>query len=191
MGGRFGIWWRITMHQTGRSQKRTNKWFAGSPFGNPKKFAGFGNSVLFFGNAKGNPKKFAGFRNSVLFFRKKSQANSVLFFRTSKRNARKNSGTANKNFPKFASKFGNKLVTKRVAKDIDPTRVKRIELTNKEKIRNRLETQAYFPQQSTGFLSVLRKTILDYFLPFPPAPPLDDKRNALPDHRKNKKGSQR
>ena len=168
MGGRFGIWWRITMHQTGRSQKRTNKWFAGSPFGNPKKFAGFRNSVLFFGNAKGNPKKFAGFRNSVLFFRKKSQANSVLFFRT-----------AHKNFPKFASKFGNKLVTKRVAKDIDPTRVKRIELTNKEKIRNRLETQAYFPQQSTGFLSVLRKTILDYFLPYPPAPPLKDERNCF------------
>ena len=149
MGGRFGIWWRITMHQTGRSQKRTNKWFAGSPFRNPKKFAGFGNSVLFFGNAKGNPKKFAGFRNSVLFFGKKSQANSVLFFR------------------------------KRVAKDIDPTRVKRIELTNKEKIRNRLETQAYFPQQSTGFLSVLRKTILDYFLPYPPAPPLKDERNCF------------
>ena len=137
------------MHQTGRSQKRTNKWFAGSPFRNPKKFAGFGNSVLFFGNAKGNPKKFAGFRNSVLFFGKKSQANSVLFFR------------------------------KRVAKDIDPTRVKRIELTNKEKIRNRLETQAYFPQQSTGFLSVLRKTILDYFLPYPPAPPLKDERNCF------------
>ena len=125
------------------------KWFAGSPFRNPKKFAGFGNSVLFFGNAKGNPKKFAGFRNSVLFFRKKSKANSVLFFR------------------------------KRVAKDIDPTRVKRIELTNKEKIRNRLETQAYFPQQSTGFLSVLRKTILDYFLPYPPAPPLKDERNCF------------
>ena len=137
------------MHQTGRSQKRTNKWFAGSPFGNPKKFAGFRNSVLFFGNAKGNPKKFAGFRNSVLFFRKKSKANSVLFFK------------------------------KRVAKDIDPTRVKRIELTNKEKIRNRLETQAYFPQQSTGFLSVLRKTILDYFLPYPPAPPLKDERNCF------------
>ena len=167
MGGRFGIWWRITMHQTGRSQKRTNKWFAGSPFRNPKKFAGFRNSVLFFGNAKGNPKKFAGFRNSTIFFR------------TSKRNARKNSGTANKNFPKFASKFGNKLVTKRVAKDIDTTRVKRIELTNKEKIRNRLETQAYFPQQSTGFLSVLRKTILDYFLPYPPAPPLKDERNCF------------
>ena len=166
------------MHQTGRSQKRTNKWFAGSPFGNPKKIAGFRNSVLFFGNAKGNPKKFTAFRNSTIFFR------------TSKRNARKNSGTANKNFPKFASKFGNKLVTKRVAKDIDPTRVKRIELTNKEKIRNRLETQAYFPKQPS-FLSTLRRTILDYFLPFPPAPPLDDKRNALPDHRKNKKGSQR
>ena len=129
------------MHQTGRSQKRTNKFFAGTPNGffknffpkrNPKKFAGFRNSVLFFGNAKGNPKKFAGFRNSTIFFR------------TSKRNARKNSGTANKNFPKFASKFGNKLVTKRVAKDIDPTRVKRIKPTNKDKIRLRLEKNNYF-----------------------------------------------
>ena len=112
------------MHQTGRSQKRTNKWFAGSPFGNPKKFAGF--------------------RNSVLFFRNKSQANSDLFFRTSKRNTRKNFRTAHKNFPKFASKFGNKLVTKRVAKDIDPTRVKRIKPTNKDKIRLFLEKNNYF-----------------------------------------------
>ena len=151
------------MHQTGRSQKRTNKWFAGSPFGNPKKIAGFRNSVLFFGNAKGNPKKFTAFRNSTIFFRT-SKRNSTIFFRP-----------PHKNFVKF----GNKLVTKRVAKDIDPTRVKRIELTNKEKIRNRLETQAYFPQQSTGFLSVLRKTILDYFLPYPPAPPLKDERNCF------------
>ena len=89
------------------------------------------------------------------------------------------SGIANKNFPKF----GNKSVTKRVAKDIDPTRVKRIELTNKDKIRNRLETQAHFPQESPSFLQVLKKTILDYFLPFPPSPPWDDKRNSLPDHR--------
>ena len=85
------------------------------------------------------------------------------------------SGIANKNFPKF----GNKSVTKRVAKDIDPTRVKRIELTNKDKIRNRLETQAHFPQESPSFLQVLKKTILDYFLPFPPEPPLDDKRKCL------------
>ena len=152
MGGRFGIWWRITMHQTGRSQKRTNKWFAGSPFGNPKKNSGTE-------NAKKNPKKILQ-ENFVDIFFGNVKRNSVLFFR------------------------------KRVAKDIDPTRVKRIELTNKEKIRNRLETQAYFPKQPS-FLSTLRRTILDYFLPFPPAPPLDDKRNALPDHRKNKKGSQR
>ena len=111
----------------------------------------------FFGNVK---RFFSG--RSKRFFR---AANSTIFFRT-----------ANKNFPKF----GNKLVTKRVAKDIDPTRVKRIELTNKDKIRNKLETQAHFPQESPSFLQVLRKTILDYFLPFPPAPPLDDKRNCLP-----------
>ena len=146
------------MHQTGRSQKRTNKFFAGTPNGFFKNFF-----------PKRNPKKFAGFRNSNLFFKNFfPKRNSTIFFRT-----------AHKNFPKFASKFGNKLVTKRVAKDIDPTRVKRIELTNKEKIRNRLETQAYFPQQSTGFLSVLRKTILDYFLPYPPAPPLKDERNCF------------
>jgi len=100
-----------------------------------------------------------------------------------------------KNFQKdFSKKFfanSNKFFRKRVAKDIDPTRVKRIELTNKDKIRNKLETQAHFPQESPSFLQVLRKTILDYFLPFPPAPPLDDKRNALPDHRENKNGSQR
>ena len=98
-------------------------------------------------------------------------------------------GIFQKDFPKgfFGNskinfvKFGNKSVTKRVAKDIDPTRVKRIELTNKEKIRNRLETQAYFPQEKKpGFFSILRRTILDYFLPYPPSPPLDDKRNCLP-----------
>ena len=101
-------------------------------------------------------------------------------------------GIFQKDFPKgfFGNskinfvKFGNKSVTKRVAKDIDPTRVKRIELTNKDKIRNRLEAQAHFPQEShSGFFRILRKTILDYFLPFPPAPPWDDKRNSLPDHR--------
>ena len=101
-------------------------------------------------------------------------------------------GIFQKDFPKgfFGNskinfvKFGNKSVTKRVAKDIDPTRVKRIELTNKDKIRNRLEAQAHFPQEShSGFFRILRKTILDYFLPFPPSPPWDDKRNSLPDHR--------
>ena len=138
MGGRFGIWWRITMHQTGRSQKRTNKFFAGTPNGFFKNFF-----------PKRNPKKFAGFRNSNLFFKNFfPKRNSTIFFR------------------------------KRVAKDIDPTRVKRIELTNKEKIRNRLETQAYFPKQPS-FLSTLRRTILDYFLPFPPPPPLKDERNCF------------
>ena len=116
------------MHQTGRSQKRTNKWFAGSPFGNPKKIAGFRNSVLFFGNAKGNPKKVTAFRNSTIFFRT-SKRNSTIFFRP-----------PHKNFVKF----GNKLVTKRVAKDIDPTRVKRIKPTNKYKIRLFLEKNNYF-----------------------------------------------
>ena len=151
MGGRFGIWWRITMHQTGRSQKRTNKFFAGTPNGFFKNFF-----------PKRNPKKFAG--NSINFFKNFfPKRNSTIFFGNSKIN--------------FV-KFGNKLVTKRVAKDIDPTRVKRIELTNKEKIRNRLETQAYFPQQPS-FLSTLRRTILDYFLPYPPAPPLKDERNCF------------
>jgi len=119
----------------------------------------------FFGNVK---RFFSG--RSKRFFR---AANSTIFFRT-----------ANKNFPKF----GNKLVTKRVAKDIDTTRVKRIELTNKDKIRSYLEREAHFPQESPSFLQVLRKTILDYFLPFPPPPPLEDPRNIFPE---NKKGSQR
>ena len=79
-------------------------------------------------------------------------------------------GNSNKNFVKF----GNKLVTKRVAKDIDSTRVKRIKLTNKDKVRTYLEKQAHFPQESPSFFQVLRKTILDYFLPFPPAPPLEE-----------------
>ena len=166
MGGRFGIWWRITMHQTGRSQKRTNKFFAGTPNGffknffpkrNPKKFAGFRNSINFF-------KNFFPKRNSTIFFKNFfPKRNSTIFFRP-----------PHKNFVKF----GNKLVTKRVAKDIDTTRVKRIELTNKDKIRNRLETQAYFPKQPS-FLSTLRRTILDYFLPYPPAPPLKDERNCF------------
>ena len=87
-----------------------------------------------------------------------------------------------KDFPKKFFANSNKFFRKRVAKDIDTTRVKRIELTNKDKIRNRLETQAYFPKQ-TSFLSTLRRTILNYFLPYPPAPPLKDERNVLPDHR--------
>ena len=117
MGGRFGIWWRITM------PKRTNKFFAGTPNGFFKNFF-----------PKRNPKKFAGFRNSNLFFKNFfPKRNSTIFFRT-----------AHKNFPKFASKFGNKLVTKRVAKDIDPTRIKRIKPTNKYKIRLFLEKNNYF-----------------------------------------------
>ena len=94
------------MHQTGRSQKRTNKWFAGMPKdffqGNPKKNSGTENAKKNSRNPFRNPKKIAGFRNLVLFFRK------------------------------------------RVAKDIDPTRVKRIKLTNKDKIRLRLEKNNYF-----------------------------------------------
>ena len=133
MGGRFGIWWRITMHQTGRSQKRTNKWFAGMP----RKISQ-GNSNGFFG--KEMQENFANgfFGNLKRFFSGRSKR----FFGA--RNTRKNFRTAHKNFPKFASKFGNKLVTKRVAKDIDPTRVKRIKPTNKDKIRLRLEKNNYF-----------------------------------------------
>ena len=122
---------------------------------------------------QGNPKRFSK-KNFQKDFSKKFS--KVIF---QKDFSKRIFGNSNKNFVKF----GNKLVTKRVAKDIDPTRVKRIELTNKDKIRNRLETQAHFPQESPSFFQVLRKTILDYFLPFPPAPPLDDKRKTLPDHR--------
>ena len=139
---------------------------------NPKKFfVGMPKNIF-----QGNPKRFSK-KNFQKDFSKKFSKKIFQkdfpkrFFGSSN----KFSGIANKNF----SKFGNKTVTKRVAKDIDPTRVKRIELTNKEKIRNRLETQAYFPHKPS-FLQVLRKTILDYFLPYPPAPPLDDKRNCLP-----------
>ena len=82
------------------------------------------------------------------------------------------------NVKRFFSGRTTIFFRKRVAKDIDTTRVKRIELTNKEKIRNRLETQAYFPKQPS-FLSTLRRTILDYFLPYPPAPPLKDERNCF------------
>tara|TARA_R110000772_G_scaffold6844_1_gene23807 strand:+ start:641 stop:1087 length:447 start_codon:yes stop_codon:yes gene_type:complete len=143
---------------------------------NPKKFfVGMPKNIF-----QGNPKRFSK-KNFQKDFSKKFSKRIFQkdfpkgFFGSSN----KFSGTLNKNFPKF----GNKLVTKRVAKDIDPTRVKRIELTNKDKIRSYLEREAHFPQESPSFLQVLRKTILDYFLPFPPAPPLDDKRNVLPDHR--------
>ena len=85
-----------------------------------------------------------------------------------------------KDFPKKFFANSNKFFRKRVAKDIDTTRVKRIELTNKDKIRSYLEREAHFPQESPSFLQVLRRTILDYFLPFPPSPPWDDKRNCLP-----------
>ena len=123
---------------------------------------------------QGNPKRFSK-KNFQKDFSKKFS--KVIF---QKDFSKRIFGNSNKNFVKF----GNKLVTKRVAKDIDPTRVKRIELTNKDKIRNRLETQAHFPQEShSGFFRILRKTILDYFLPFPPAPPLKDERKCLPDHR--------
>ena len=122
---------------------------------------------------QGNPKRFSK-KNFQKDFSKKFS--KVIF---QKDFSKRIFGNSNKNFVKF----GNKLVTKRVAKDIDPTRVKRIELTNKDKIRSYLEKEAHFPQESPSFLQVLKKTILDYFLPFPPAPPLDDKRNVLPDHR--------
>ena len=123
---------------------------------------------------QGNPKRFSK-KNFQKDFSKKFS--KVIF---QKDFSKRIFGNSNKNFVKF----GNKLVTKRVAKDIDTTRVKRIELTNKDKIRNRLETQAHFPQEShSGFFRILRKTILDYFLPFPPAPPLKDERKCLPDHR--------
>ena len=141
--------------------KKPQKFFAGIPkdffHRNPKRFS-----------KKNFQKDFSKKFSKVIFqkdFSKGFFGSSNKFF-----------GNSNKNFPKF----GNKLVTKRVAKDIDSTRVKRIELTNKDKIRNKLETQAHLPQESPSFLQVLRKTILDYFLPFPPAPPLDDKRNCLP-----------
>ena len=143
---------------------------------NPKKFfVGMPKNIF-----QGNPKRFSK-KNFQKDFSKKFSKRIFQkdfpkgFFGSSN----KFSGTLNKNFPKF----GNKSVTKRVAKDIDPTRVKRIELTNKDKIRSYLERAAHFPQESPSFLQVLKKTILDYFLPFPPAPPLDDKRNVLPDHR--------
>jgi len=138
---------------------------------NPKKFfVGMPKNIF-----QGNPKRFSK-KNFQKDFSKKFSKRIFQkdfpkgFFGSSN----KFSGIANKNFPKF----GNKTVTKRVAKDIDPTRVKRIELTNKDKIRNRLETQAYFPKQPS-FLSTLRRTILDYFLPYPPAPPLKDERNCF------------
>ena len=145
------------------------KWFVGMPKnifqGNPKRFS-----------KKNFQKDFSKKFSKGIFQKDFSKG----FFGSSN----KFSGIANKNFPKF----GNKSVTKRVAKDIDPTRVKRIELTNKDKIRNRLETQAHFPQESPSFLQVLRKTILDYFLPYPPAPPLEDPRNIFPE---NKNGSEK
>ena len=143
---------------------------------NPKKFfVGMPKNIF-----QGNPKRFSK-KNFQKDFSKRFSKRIFQkdfpkgFFGSSN----KFSGTLNKNFPKF----GNKSVTKRVAKDIDPTRVKRIELTNKDKIRSYLEREAHFPQESPSFLQVLRKTILDYFLPFPPSPPWDDKRNSLPDHR--------
>ena len=144
--------------------KKPQKFFAGMP----KNFFQ-GNSKRF--SKKNFQKDFSKKFSKVIFqkdFSKGFFGSSNKFF-----------GNSNKNFVKF----GNKLVTKRVAKDIDPTRVKRIELTNKDRIRSYLEREAHFPQESPSFLQVLKKTILDYFLPFPPAPPLDDKRNVLPDHR--------
>ena len=143
---------------------------------NPKKFfVGMPKNIF-----QGNPKRFSK-KNFQKDFSKKFS--KVIFQKDFSKgffgSSNKFSGTLNKNFPKF----GNKLVTKRVAKDIDPNRVKRIELTNKDKIRSYLEREAHFPQESPSFLQVLRKTILDYFLPFPPSPPWNDKRNVLPDHR--------
>ena len=61
----------------------------------------------------------------------------------------------------------------------DNSRIKYIKQTNKDKVRTYLEKQAHFPQENPSFLMVLKKTILDYFLPFPPEPPLDDKRKCL------------
>ena len=138
--------------------KKPQKFFAGMPRNffqrNPKRFS-----------KKNFQKDFSKKFSKVIF---QKDFSKIIF------------GNSNKNFVKF----GNKLVTKRVAKDIDPTRIKRVKPTNMDKIRLRLQNNKYFPQEKKpGFFSILKRTILDYFLPYPPAPPLKDERNALPDHR--------
>ena len=146
---------------------------------NPKKFF-VGIPKEFFLKSPGN----FFLENTERFFRKVQEDFSEIIFRESKKNFQEDSKV---NYIKPSkinfSKFGNKTVTK----DSDPTRVKRVELSNKDKLRSVLETQAHFPHQPS-FLEVLRKTILDYFLPFPPPPPLEDPRNIFPE---NKNGSEK
>ena len=91
----------------------------------------------------------------------------------------------------FLEKFFKNIFPKPKKNFQDNSRVKYIKQTKRDTIRYRLEQQAYFPQENEGLVDIFKKTFLHYFLPFPPAPPLDDKRNALPDHRENKNGSQR
>ena len=132
-------------------------------------------------NSQGNSNKNSGKEMQEKFPKRIFRNSKIIFSERTKRIF----VNSNKNFVKF----GNKLVTKRVAKDIDSTRVKRIKQTNKDKVRNlSLEKQAHFPQESPSFFQVLRKTILDYFLPFPPPPPLEDPRNIFPE---NKNGSEK
>ena len=85
-----------------------------------------------------------------------------------------------KSVEKFFRKVEKNFSAKNKKNFQDSTRIKYIKQTNKDKVRTYLEKQAYFPQENPSFLMVLKKTILDYFLPFPPAPPLDDKRDCLP-----------
>ena len=79
----------------------------------------------------------------------------------------------------FVEKFFRTIFHKPKKNFQDSTRIKYIKQTNKDKVRTYLEKQAHFPQENPSFLMVLKKTILDYFLPFPPEPPLDDKRKCL------------
>ena len=91
---------------------------------NPKKFfVGMPKNIF-----QGNSKRFSKKNFQKDFSKKFSKAIfqkdfSKGFFGSSNKffgNSNKFFGNSNKNFPKF----GNKLVTKRVAKDIDPTRVR-------------------------------------------------------------------
>ena len=130
-----------------------------------------------------SPKRFFLERTEI-FFRKVQEDFSKIILKESKKNFQEDSKV---NYIKPSKINFSKFEQKKVAKDTDTTRVKRVELSNKDKIRNMLETQAHFPHQPS-FLEILRKTILDYFLPYPPPPPLEDPRNIFPE---NKNGSQR
>ena len=91
-------------------------------------------------------------------------------------------------FREIQKDFSKRFFGKNKKNFQDDSRVKYIKQTKRDSIRYRLEQQAYFPQENEGLVDIFKKTFLHYFLPYPPAPPLEDPRNIFPE---DKNGSEK